>query len=43
MMLYLVSICTCAMAEDEVKYSYQGTVWGMTRDEVRMLAGMKPL
>ena len=43
MMLYLVSICTCAMAEDEVNYSYQGTAWGMTRDEVRMLAGVKPL
>ena len=43
MMLYLVSICTCAMAEDEAKYSYQGTAWGMTRDEVRMLAGVKPL
>ena len=40
MMLYLVSICTCAMAEDEVNYSYQGTAWGMTRDEVRMLAGV---
>ena len=43
MMLYLVSICTCAMAEDEAKYSCQGTAWGMTRDEVRMLAGVKPL